>query len=177
MKTILLAMLVTFLLTLGGCAGIDIHSISPDEATAAHKGSTLPGYIVYAPMVVVEVAAKDVCVRKDKSGNCTYQETRCSAGAPFLLPDYSKPFLVRSKSGFGKAGADITIVDGWRLGAIKDNSDNTAILGAIASALGTKSFVGPSKPAAGGCDIAGLYRVNSDSTRGITLQQILSYPR
>jgi len=37
--------------------------------------------------------------------------------------------LIDIKSGIGKAGADITIIDGWRLGSVKDNSDNTAMLG------------------------------------------------
>jgi len=48
-----------------------------------------------------------------------------------------KPYLIDVKSGLGKAGTDVTIIDGWRLGNVKDNSDNTAILGNLVT-LATK---------------------------------------
>jgi len=134
MRRILTLSLPLFAL-LSGCAGIDLNTLAPEQVTSARNGTgpALNGYVLYDPVVVVEISSKEVCLgEKDKDGNCAGQTvTQCAASVPFLLPDYSKPYLVASRSGFGKAGVDITISDGWRLGGIKDNSDNTAILSAI----------------------------------------------
>lgn len=46
----------------------------------------------------------------------------------FTLPDLRKPYLISIKSGLGKTGADITINNGWQLGNVKDQSDNTAFM-------------------------------------------------
>jgi hypothetical protein len=63
-------------------------------------------------MVVVEVSQKEVCSAQDAKGKCTGDSViSCSAGTPFVLPDTSKPFLVNSKSGFGKAGVDVAITE------------------------------------------------------------------
>jgi hypothetical protein len=174
MKIIVFAGSVVLALGFCGCAGIDLKSISNEDAVKAHaKGSSVSGYIVYQPVVVVEIGQKDVCVKKDSEGNCKAQETRCFAGMPFVLPDYSKPYLIDIKSGFGKSGADITIADGWRLGNVKDNSDNSAILGTI-----EKLFTHQSSQLAGtqdrGCKAPGLYRVDIDQS-GIALSRILVY--
>src|SRR5215471_17423127 len=146
-----------------GCAGVDITPLSPAEEAAAHAGGTArKGYIVYEPMVVVEVSQKEVCAAPDDKGACKggATTTACSAGAPFLLPDTSKPFLVNAQSGFGKAGVEIAITNGWQLGSIKDNSDNTALLGTLEKILTLTSArslarENPSRP----CK-AGLYRVD-----------------
>lgn len=165
-------------LCLSGCAGVDMKPISQEQAVSAHQAdSTANGYIVYEPVVVVEVSEKDVCVAKDDKGNCKAQETRCSAGTPFVLPDYSKPYLVNAKSGFGKAGVDITITDGWRLGNIKDNSDNTAVLGTVEKLLGSgiipfHAFNMPEQNKK--CNAPGLYRVTVDQA-GVKLTRILVY--
>jgi len=146
---------------LTGCAGLEMTTLRPDQVTNARlaTGTPLEGYVVYEPIVTVEVSIKDVCLAgKDDNGKCKAQTvTQCAASTPFLLPDYSRPYLIKSKSGLGKAGIDIAITDGWRLANIKDNSDNTAILGTFEKLLGLKSGV----PDAGGtkCKAPGLYRV------------------
>src|SRR5436190_18354395 len=117
---------------LAGCSGVAIRPISPELERSAHgKDGAASGYVVYGPMIVVEVVEREVCIAKNDKGACVHAETRCAIGEPKVLPDLAKPFLVDIKSGFGKAGVDVTIVDGWRLGNVKDTSDNTAILGLI----------------------------------------------
>jgi hypothetical protein len=149
---------------LTGCAGLEITTLRPEQVAQARQSTdnALDGYVLYEPIVVVEVSVKDVCLAgKDDKGNCKASTvTQCAATTPFLLPDYSRPYLVRSKNGLGKAGVDIAITDGWRLGSIKDNSDNTAILGTMEKVFGIKSVV----PDAGktGCAAPGLYQVTLD---------------
>ena len=152
---------------LAGCSGVAIRPISPDLERSAHaKDGTASGYVVYGPMVVVEVVERDVCVAKNEKGACAGTETRCAIGEPKVLPDLAKPFLVDIKSGFGKAGVDVTIVDGWRLGNVKDNSDNTAILGLVEKlAVPLLARAEPSATARrGGCRAPGLYRVEIEGS-------------
>ena len=159
-----------------GCSGLEITPLSPAEEAASHAGATgLRGYIIYAPMVVVEVSQKEVCSAQDAKGRCTGDSViSCSAGTPFVMPDTSKPFLVNSKSGLGKAGVDIAISNGWQLGSIKDNTDNTALLGTLEKiiALGAKSIA--REGAAGQCKASGLYRV-IQAPAGVTLSPLLVY--
>ncbi|MEW6077653.1 MAG: hypothetical protein AB1724_07575 [Thermodesulfobacteriota bacterium] len=170
-------LLLLILASIAGCAGLDITPISPTDEIAAHSGDKkLKGYVVYEPMVVVEVSQKEVCGEKDDKGNCkgaTY--ITCAAGAPFLLPDTSKPFLVNVRSGFGKTGVDVAITNGWQIGNIKDESDNTALLGTVEKLLDAaiKKGISPD-PISGKCKAPGLYHVVSTST-GIALQPLLIY--
>ena len=121
------------LLALDGCAGLEMKTITSDDVDQARKGKVLHGYVVYEPIIVIEISEREVCVEKGDK-DCKKSELRCAASTPFLLPDYEKPYLITSKSGFGKAGVDLTIADGWRLGNIKDSSDNTALLDFIGKA-------------------------------------------
>jgi hypothetical protein len=117
-------------------------------------------------MIVVEVALREVCAAKNDKNACVETETRCAIGEPKVLPDLAKPFLVDIKSGFGKAGVDVTIVDGWRLGNVKDNSDNTAILGLVeklAVPLLARAEAGATARRVG-CRAPGLYRVEIEGT-------------
>ena len=163
--------------TLAGCSGLDITTLSPDDEARSHAGGPkLSGYIIYAPMVVVEVSQKETCSVPEVKGKCAGDITvTCSAGAPFVLPDTSKPFLVNSRSGFGKAGVDVTINNGWQLGAIKDSSDNTALLTTFEKilSLGAARMAVREGPA-GNCKAPGLYRVNLDAA-GISLARLLEY--
>ena len=174
MKTTILVPLLAA--SLAGCSGLEITPLSPAEEAASHAGGTgLRGYIVYEPMVVVEVSQKEVCSAPDARGKCTGDSViSCSAGTPFVLPDTSKPFLVNSKSGFGKAGVDVAITNGWQLGSIKDNTDNSALLGTLDKiiALGAKSIA--REGAAGQCKASGLYRV-IQAPAGVTLSPLLVY--
>lgn len=174
MKKYFLISIVT--MTLAGCAGLDITPISPSEEASAHAGnSTLKGYVIYEPMVVVEVTNKEVCREKDDKGNCKETpEIACSAGSPFTLPDPSKPFLLNTRSGFGKAGVDVTITNGWQLGNLKDNSDNTAILGTIEKLAGSKSYSATSSISSNKCKAPGLYRVNIKDS-AVELTPLLVY--
>ena len=159
---------------LAGCSGVDIRPISPDLERQAHtRDGTASGYVVYGPMVVVEIAVREVCVAKNDRGACTEQEARCSAGAPFVLPDLDKPFLVDVRNGFGKAGVDLTIADGWRLSSIKDQSDNTAILGAIEKSALARTFDTAARRV-GGCSAPGIYRVVTKGS-GVTLEPLRLY--
>lgn len=168
MKSRIFAALLIF--SLIGCAGVSIKPISLKMALEAHQDSScnspcINGYIVYEPIVVVEVSQKEVCLEKDSKGDCKKQVIRCSAGTPFVLPDYTKPYLVNIKSGIGKSGVDVTISDGWRLGNVKDNSDNTALLGTVGDMLGAfKTFSSLTKPAIDeNCKAPGLYRVTVEN--------------
>ena len=150
---------VALALVLAGCSGVDIRPISPHYEKRAHEGEpTASGYVVYGPMVVVEISLREVCVARNEKGACTQQEAVCAAGTPFVLPDLAKPFVVDVRNGFGKAGVDLAIAEGWRLTSLKDQSDNTAILGAIEKfALARTSD--PAARRVGGCSAPGLYRV------------------
>lgn len=163
-------------LALGACSGVDIRPISPALESEAHqRAGVASGYVVYGPMIVVEVSR--VCVVKDTKGACRDDETRCAAGVPFALPDFTKPFLVDVKSGLGKAGVDLTIVDGWRLGNLKDQSDNSAILGAIekiALARMAEPRTSSEEAVRGGCAAPGLYRVELTAD-GMKLTPLLPY--
>ena len=102
------------------CAGVSINPISIDKAKQAHASDgNLKGYIFYSPVVVVELSDKVVCLAQKPNQECERSEVTCSAGTPFVLPDYSKPFVVDIHSGFGKAGADISFKDGWLLSQVK----------------------------------------------------------
>lgn len=161
MKAQLLLSLVA--ISISGCAGLDITPISAVEEAAAHAGGNtrVKGYVIYQPMVVVEVTQKEVCKDKDEKGNCKGEpEVVCSAGTPFTLPDPARPFLLDARSGFGKTGVEVSITNGWQLGSIKDNSDNTAILGTLEKALGLKAANAPTgKASPEKCKASGLYRV------------------
>ncbi len=160
--------------SIAGCAGLDITPISPDQDKAAHAGTPLQGYIIYAPMVVVEVARKATCGKTKADGQCEEAPVvTCSAGTPFTLPDPSKPFLVNSRSGFGKAGADVTITNGWQLGNIKDNSDNTAILGLVEKLIPLRAMSAATTASPAECK-AGLYRVTYDG-KNLRLEELLLY--
>lgn len=159
---------------LAACSGVDIRPISPALEREAHaRDGAASGYVVYGPMVVVEIALREVCVAKNEKGACVEQEARCAAGTPFVLPDPSKPFLVDVRNGFGKSGVDLTIADGWRLAGVKDQSDNTAILGAIerVATLRAGEGVGRSR---GACKAPGIYRVVGDES-GVGLVPLFDY--
>jgi len=163
--------------SIAGCAGVDITPLSPAEEAASHAGGTSrKGYIVYEPMVVVEVSQKEVCGAPDDKGACKGATVvTCSAGTPFLLPDPSKPFLVNAQSGFGKAGVEIAITNGWQLGNIKDNSDNTALLGTLEKVLGLAGARSLTRESTvGKCKAPGLYRVDLGPA-GVTLSLLLIY--
>jgi hypothetical protein len=158
---------------LAGCSGVEIRPISPDLERQAHlRDGTASGYVVYGPMVVVEITQREVCLNKER-GACVEQEVRCAAGAPFVLPDLAKPFLVDVKNGFGKAGVDLTIGDGWRLGSLKAESDNTAVLGAIEKLALARTGEATARKA-GACRASGLYRVEVDAN-GAKLAPLLLY--
>ena len=161
---------------LAGCSGVDIRPISPALERASHeKDGSASGYVVYGPMIVVEVTPREVCAAKNEKGTCTESETRCAAGTPFTLPDLSKPFLVDIKSGFGKSGVDLTIVDGWRLGNVKDNSDNSAILSLIEKVAVPLLRAGPDVATRkAGCRAAGLYRVDIEGA-SVRLTPLVAY--
>ncbi len=134
---------------LGGCAGVDIVPIPPEEAAGVHRKDAPRGYIVYAPMVVVEIKA-------DKAGGC-------AVGTTMVLPDYRRPYRVRVRNGFGKSGVDLEFQDGWLLGRVKESADNTAVLSALTEAFQAQAV---------NCPAAGLYRVNPDSG---ALERVLAY--
>jgi hypothetical protein len=150
-------------MVLGGCAGLDIRPLTREQAASVHAGGGPAGYIVYAPMTVIEVSDRD----------------GCRAGAPFQLPDYSKPYLVRSRSGLGRNGVDIAISEGWMLGGIKDTSDNGALLDAVGTVLGVRGGGGGAAAgggaAGGACRAPGLYRLAPDAAGSIQLLPLHLY--
>jgi hypothetical protein len=161
---------------LAACSGVDIRPISPALEREAHtRDGTASGYVVYGPMMVVEVTPREVCVAKNEKGTCTGTETRCAVGTPFALPDLAKPFLVDIKSGFGKSGVDLTIVNGWQLGGVKDTSDNTAILSLLEKVavplIRAERDTGTLRSE---CRAAGLYRVDIEGG-SVRLAPLVAY--
>ena len=150
---------------LSACAGVNITPLSAQEASVLHqKSNGAKGYVVHAPVVVVEISR--VCVGKEGNKPCEASEMQCKAGAPFVMPDYSRPFLVDVRSGFGKAGVDVSFTSGWLLSSVKDNSDNAGPLGLLGKLVGLKAaFIGLD---GGGSDTCpyGLYRVQFDAKEG-----------
>ena len=149
--------LVILLAVLAGCGGLEISSLSVEEAKNAHKpelssesesGKKVPGYIVYHPMIVVDV------------------NKECKIGKPQTLPDYGKPFLLKPTWGVGKSSVDLKIEDGWRLAGFKAETDNTAWLKDLLDIIGKK--VPPSakglqekQPDDNTCQ-SGLYKLSID---------------
>lgn len=119
---------VVLSLFLSACAGISITPVKLGAGQDAHEVAK-KGYIVYTPAVLLPISSVPVCVDMRKDGKCAKQVYECAAGKPILVPNYSKPFTVEVKSGFGKAGTEINVTDGWLLGSLKDNSDNSAAIG------------------------------------------------
>jgi len=155
---------------LAGCAGVSIDPISPTKSGAAHTDNgSVSGYLVYGPMIVMQIGESEVCTQRANDGKCTANKTLCTVGAPTALPDYSKPFAVNIRSGFGKAGVEVQIADGWRLSGVKDASDNTALLSFIEkNVLKTESIARakPDKPC--GALEPGLYQWTPGSTNALT---------
>lgn len=153
------SMSVTFAaLALAGCAGLDIRPLTPQQAAAAHTGNGAEGYIVYAPMTVVEISDRD----------------GCHVGAPFQLPDPARPYLLRSRSGLGRSGVDVSIAEGWRLGGFKDTSDNSALLDTASRLLGLRAG-GGAPPAGADCRAPGLYRLAARADGGFELVALFAY--
>lgn len=127
---------------LGGCSGIIVQPLTKAEGEAFHNGGPTrqSGYVVYEPTVYFTISV-------DEKGLCV-------PGKTIVGPDYSRPYRIDSKTGLGKAGAEFTITDGWALGSFKDNSDNTAILGALLKAAGFAPNADKN-----GITCAGLYRL------------------
>jgi hypothetical protein len=145
-------------LALAGCVGLDIRPLTPQQAAAAHGGGAPAGYIVYAPMSVVEIADRD----------------GCRAGTPFQLPDYSRPYLLRSRGGLGRSGVDVSISGGWMLGGFKDSSDNGALLGAAGALLAMRG-AGATEAAGGACRAPGLYRLAPQADGSVALVPLHLY--
>ena len=171
--------LVVLMSTLGlaACSGLDIDPISPEEAMAVHQDDTAAkGYLVYHPMVVVEIKEATLCVAYNNDGKCTDVRAICTLGSVITLPDYSKPYLVSTTGGLGKVGIDIKIEDGWRLGGIKNEVDNTAALTAIKD-IATPAFSPATKTVTKDCEKAGLYKVvlENNETKLVQLESILKF--
>ena len=163
-----------------GCAGTYIKPISAERAQNAHTTDTDDkGYIVYSPVVIVEIKEDTICLKKDADGKCSEPKIVCKISEkPILLPDYSKPFLVRPQAGFGKTDVEISIVDGWRLDKVTDKSDNTAVLDSVIKAVKevtslTKGVQAPSDKIEG-CAKTGLYRLEYSKGK-IELVPLLIY--
>lgn len=128
---------------LTGCGGLKIKPLTKEQAEALHmKADPSNGYVVYAPMLVVEVTRGKRCMGDlNPNGECptnTLSET-CLMSAPKLFPDYDKPFLVNIEPGFGKATIDVSIADGWRLASVHSETDNTEVVKYLMGALGAKA--------------------------------------
>ncbi|WP_273425856.1 hypothetical protein [Marinobacter sp.] len=161
---------------LSACAGLNIDPITVEKAQNAHQsGSKVEGYIVYQPMLVMEIAEKTICVSRAENGECMEFAIACGIGEPTTLPDYSKPYLLKSSSGFGKAGVEINIDEGWKLTSLKDNSDNTGFLDILAAVGGVElSNISPTFESKTGCSKAGIYRASFEKSE-MTLTPLIQY--
>lgn len=165
MKKIFIIFVGLFIFT--GCAGTYIKPITAERAQKAHTTDTDDkGYIVYSPVVIVEIKEGALCLKQDAGGKCLESKIVCKISEsekPILLPDYSKPFLIRPQAGFGKTDVELNIADGWRLDSVKDKSDNSAVLGNVIKEVTDiakllKAQTAPSDKIEG-CAKTGLYRL------------------
>lgn len=174
MRKILIIFVGLFILA--GCAGTYIKPITADRAQEAHTtGTDDKGYIVYSPVVIIEIKEDTICLKQDTAGKCSEYEIVCKISEkPILLPDYSKPFLIRPQAGFGKADVEISIVDGWQLGKVTDKSDNTAVLDSVIKAVKEVTTLTKGVSKAAGCPKAGLYKLEY-SKGNLQLEPLLIY--
>lgn len=105
---------------LSGCAGISINPITNQDETERNFN----GYVVYSPKVFVHVKVVD--------NDCKI--------STFQMPDYAKPFTVNINGGFGKINANVNIINGWMLGGIIADIDNTSVVGDINGAAFPQSL-------------------------------------
>lgn len=179
MKTVGIASVLLAAMAASGCSGLQIASISKDDAGKAHQGAGHSGYIVYHPRVLVRVGAEKRCpADKMPDGKCDPKNASldyCEVSPPFYLPDYDKPYRVDVKTGIGKAGVDVAIANGWMLSSFKDNSDNSVLLGELIKAGVFTKTVAPEVPnqAASKCP-AGVYQWTD---RGFKLVDLVIDPR
>lgn len=118
-----LILIMSGLVFLSGCSSLDIKPITPEQAKNAHgKENSIEGYIIHAPKVYVSVVNL---------------ENECKI-SNFLMPDKKRPFSIDIKEGIGKINATINITNGWMLGNVSANIDNTSVLGDINDILTTK---------------------------------------
>ncbi|MBA3019095.1 MAG: hypothetical protein KJ550_00350 [Proteobacteria bacterium] len=177
-----ITLLFLFLLMFAGCAGIDIKPITAERAQNAHEtGTDDKGYIVYSPLVIIEIKEEAICIEKNASGTCVKSEIGYKAEKfTDLLPDYSKPFLVRPRSGFGKTDVELSIKDGWCLDSVKDKSDNTAVLDNVIKALKELTPIPAAKQSKSSDETKrgpkpGLYRLKYSKERNLELVPLLIY--
>ena len=151
------------LVPLAGCASLDIVATSKSDVERLWSGNsnTKSGYVIHAPMVVVERRLLNSC----DGDKC---QLVCAFGKPFTLPDLTRPYLINARPGLGKLDVELAIGDGWRLDSMKQSVDNTAILGAlqaIAGGGGQAQVAGlkPS-PAPQHCSTPQLFRIEVSGT-------------
>jgi hypothetical protein len=119
----LIYILLIILLLLMSCASI--KSITPEEALNAHtKLHSVDGYIVFHPLVVVEVSEN------------------CIAAKSFLLPNYNRPFLVTIRAPFIGSPGSMVVEDGWRLSNLGGSTGTAAALGALIAGTGGRLLLG-----------------------------------
>ena len=73
------------ILLVSGCAGLSIEPIPEDKAKKAHKNPSAvgDGYIVYHPIVAVEIQERAVCITRNRAGTCTDPRLVCRAESLF----------------------------------------------------------------------------------------------
>lgn len=143
---------------LTACAGLDITPVSPDQVKSAHHGDArLDGYVVYAPMIVMELGMSE--------------GTICSVGKPFLVPDLSSPFVVNTRTGLGSTSVVLSIKDGWLLTSVTNRSGNAAVERflenlptLLSKAMKTAGITAAKKAPTAECTPA-LYRVDVDNDK------------
>jgi len=86
-------------------------------------------YQLYSPRILVTVSDARQCIKPGAGGACPdgSWEYNCVMSKPWVLPDYSKPYVATFKTGFGSQSASITIVDGWMLGQASSATGVSAI--------------------------------------------------
>lgn len=115
-----LALLTTASL-IAGCGGLDLRQGTVSAGKA--------GYQLYYPKILVTVSAERQCIKPEAGGACpgANWEYNCVMSKPWVLPDYSKPYVATFKPGLGSQSASIEIVDGWMLGQASSATDVSAI--------------------------------------------------
>lgn len=104
---------IAFAASLAGCAGYTVQAMKPDGS-----GKNGPsGYTVYEPKpyILRTPILDDKAVLKGYQFSVVY------------LPDYSRPYKVRTQNFLAKSDIQFTFKDGWMFTNIADKSDNTTI--------------------------------------------------
>lgn len=121
-------------LLLCSCAGYNISPVPSSQASSKDWGSSgnhSNGYLIFQPELYFKAVITPAV--KDANGKETSPQTVTLS--PFYLPNYNKPYRVKTYNFLAKADFTFAFTDGWQLTSIADKSDNSTVANTLANQL------------------------------------------